>query len=122
MDDEHDLRLLLRLHLESVGYEVTEASDAIVAGHLILKNARGFDLLIADAHLPYINGIEFAAAVIADMTLPPLPIILITGHETLLDRADRLGVPCLLKPFSADTLLELVAKNVAPKPLAAQSG
>lgn len=107
------MRVLLRLHLENVGYKVTEAADAIAAGHLFIKNAQGFDLLIADAHLPYISGIEFAAAVIADTTLPPLPMILITGHQDLIDRADRLGVPCLLKPFSADTLLELVAKNLS---------
>src|SRR5438270_6898238 len=122
VDDEQGIRQLLRLHLENAGYEVTEAPDAVVAGQLLIKNPRGFDLLIVDAHLPYMTGIDFAAALIADMTLPPLPIVLITGHQDLVNRADLLDVPCLVKPFKTDTLLEVIEKSLAPKPLPSDAG
>lgn len=116
VDDDQAIRELLQLHLKNAGYEVVGAPDAVVAGQLLVKNARGFDLLIVDAHLPYMTGIDFAAAVIADQTLPALPIVLITGHEDLVSRADLLDVPCLLKPFSTDTLLEVIAKSLASRP------
>ena len=113
VDDEQAIRELLRLHLENAGYRVIDAPDAVVGGKLLIRNARELDLLIVDAHLPYMTGIDFAAAVIADMTLPPLPIVLITGHQDLVSRADVLDVPCLVKPFSADALLEVIAKSLA---------
>lgn len=113
VDDEPAIRELLRLHLQNAGYEVVEATDAVVAGKMILAKAWRIDLLIVDAHMPYMTGIDFAAAVIADTTLPPVPIILITGHSALAERADTLGVPCLTKPFTADTLAATVAKTLA---------
>ena len=113
VDDEPAIRELLRLHLQNAGYEVVEANDAVVAGKMILAKAWRIDLLVVDAHMPYMTGIDFAAAVIADTTLPPVPIILITGHSALAERADVLGVPCLMKPFTADTLAATVAKTLA---------
>ena len=113
VEDEKPIRELLRLHLENEGYEVVEAADAVVAGKMLLAKAWRIDLLFIDAHMPYMTGIDFAAAVIADTTLPVVPIILITGHNELAERADVLGVPCLLKPFTADTLAAAVGKTLA---------
>ena len=113
VDDEKAIRELLTLHLRNEGYEVVEAADAVVAGKMVLAGAWRIDLMIVDAHMPYLTGIDFCAAVIADTTLPPVPIILITGHDQLADRADALGVPCLMKPFTADTLAAAVAKTLA---------
>jgi len=113
VDDEPAIRGLLRLHLQNDGHEVVEAPDALVAGKMILAKAWRIDLLIVDAHMPYMNGIDFAAAVIGDTTLPPVPIILITGHNDLAERADVLRVPCLVKPFTAATLATIVGKTLA---------
>ena len=113
VEDEKPIRELLRLHLENEGYEVVEAADAFVAGKMLLAKAWRIDLLIVDAHMPYMTGIDFAAAVLADTTLPVVPIILITGHKDLVARADVLGVPCLLKPFTADALAAAVGKTLA---------
>ena len=113
VDDESPIRELLRLHLQNAGYEVIEAADAVVAGKMVLAGAWKIDLMIVDAYMPYMSGIDFAAAVIADTTLPPVPIILITGRNELAERADALGVPCLTKPFTADTLAAMVARTLA---------
>ena len=121
VDDEPAIRELLRLHLQNEGYEVVEAVDAVVAGKMILAKAWRIDLLIVDAHMPYLTGIDFAAAVLADTTLPPVPIILITGHDQLAERADSLGVPCLTKPFAADALIGAVKKTLAGRPPAAEA-
>lgn len=113
VDDERAIRELLHLHLQNEGHEVIEANDAVVAGRMLLDPAAKIDLLIVDAQMPYMTGIDFAAAVIADSTLPPVPIILITGHTDLATRADVLDIPCLTKPFSADALMSVVEKCIA---------
>lgn len=115
VEDERPVRELLQVHLQNAGYGVVAAPDAVVAGHLLVSDAAKFDLVIIDAHLPYLSGIEFASVLIADSSIPPLPIILITGHEELASRADILDVPCLIKPFSADELLAIVERNIVAR-------
>jgi DNA-binding response OmpR family regulator len=112
VEDEAAIRDLLRIHLQNAGYETIGAADAVDAGRLFLEAAGSIDLVIVDAQLPYMNGIDFIAALIADTTLRSVPIILITGHERLAMRAEILDVPCLVKPFSVDDLIQLVEKTI----------
>lgn len=116
VEDELAIRDLLRIHLQNAGYEVISAADAVDAGRFFLGGAGSIDLMIVDAQLPYMSGIDFVSALIADTTLPAVPIILITGHERFVMRAAILDVPCLVKPFSAADLIELVDKTLAPAP------
>lgn len=113
VEDDRSLRELLRVHLANAGYHVLVAQDPVAAGPLLLQRAGEIDLAIVDAQLPYMSGIELVATLIADTTLPSIPAILITGHEHLVAGAEKLGVPCLLKPFMVDDLLALVRETVA---------
>src|SRR6185436_11835005 len=113
VEDDRAVRELLQLHLTNAGYEAVLAADALVAAHILLEDPKGVDLLLVDAKLPYMSGIEFVSTVIADSTLPSIPVILITGHEELASRADLLDVPCLVKPFTAERLLARVEKSLA---------
>src|SRR4051812_1188234 len=112
IEDEPAIRDLLRIHLENAGYEAIGTADAVDAGRIFIEAAGTIDLFIVDAQLPYMNGLEFISALIADTTLPAVPIILITGHERFVMRAAMLDVPCLVKPFSADDLIDLVKKTM----------
>jgi two-component system phosphate regulon response regulator PhoB len=113
VEDDRAVRELLQGHLQNAGYDVVAVADAVLAGQALLKAASSIDLLIVDAELPYLSGIEFVSTLIADTTLPSVPMILITGHEHLANRAEILEVPCLMKPFSADELIGLVEKSIA---------
>src|SRR3954471_3258603 len=108
VEDELAIRDLLRIHLQNAGYEAIVAADAVDAGRLFLEIKDGIDLIIVDAQLPYMSGIEFASTLMADTTLPAVPIILITGHERFVMRAAMLDLPCLVKPFSVVDLVSLV--------------
>lgn len=114
VEDDRALRELLRVHLANAGYDVLLAPDPVAAGPVLLQRAGEIALAIVDAQLPYMSGIELVATLIADTTLPPIPALLITGHEHLVAGAEKLGVPCLLKPFRVDDLLALVREAVAP--------
>lgn len=59
------------------------------------------------------SGVEFVSALVAEPALPWVPVIFITGREELLERALALGSACLVKPFLADRLIELVERVLA---------
>ena len=111
VDDDESLRELLRLHLSSAGYDVRVAEDAISAGYMVLKSPP--DLIISDVNMPHMDGFEFVAALKADKTLPPIPVIFLTSMEEGDHRGKALGaVGYVTKPVRADRLLSLVAKHV----------
>jgi DNA-binding response OmpR family regulator len=114
VEDDASLRELLRVHLVNAGCEVVLAEDAVTAGPVLVGRHAAIDLAIVDAQLPYLGGLELVATMMADTSVPAIPFIVITGHQDLLAKAERLGVPCLLKPFSTDDLLQLVRLALAP--------
>jgi len=112
VDDDDSIRELMRLHLSAAGYEVHVASDAIMAGHLVLRSAP--DLIITDISMPYMTGFEFVEALKADKSLPYIPVIFLTSMEDGDHRGKELGaVGYITKPVRADRLLALVAEHVA---------
>ena len=108
VEDDESMRDLLRLHLGNAGYQVTLAEDATVAGRSLLASPP--DLVIADIHLPFLNGLEFASLLLADTTVPNVPVVLISAHEHYRQRAEALGMTFLLKPIPKAQLLETVEK------------
>ena len=111
VDDDDNIRELLRLHLSAAGYSVHVAPDAIAAGYLVLRSPP--DLIISDINMPHMDGFEFLAALKADTTLPRIPVILLTSNDEGDDRGKELGaVGYLTKPVRADKLLQMVAKHV----------
>jgi DNA-binding response OmpR family regulator len=110
-ESDRAMRELLRLHLQNFGFNVVLAPDALVAGRTLLEGSPRIDLLIVDAQLPYMSGIDFVSALIADSSLPFIPTIIIAPNDELARRADALDVPILVAPFSAEDLLAVVASD-----------
>ena len=112
VDDDANVRELLRLHLGSAGYEVEAAADGIQAGYAVLR--RRPDLIICDVNMPHMDGFEFVAALNADATIPRIPVVFLTTFEEGDQHGKALGVAGYLnKPIRADRLLALVAQHVA---------
>ena len=107
-DDEPAIRELLKLHLTAEGYEVVLAEDAFAARRLLYQAAP--DVMVVDAHMPYVSGVEFVATLVAERSLPWVPVIFITGREELVAAATPLAAACLVKPFVAARLLELIER------------
>jgi len=111
VDDDENIRDLLRLHLSAAGYDVHVAQDAISAGYMVLRGPP--DLIISDVNMPHMDGFEFIAALKADKSLPYIPVIFLTTEEEGDLRGKELGaVGYVTKPVRADRLLSLVAKHV----------
>jgi DNA-binding response OmpR family regulator len=108
VDDEPQIRELLKLQLEDAGYKVVLADGARTAARLV-REARP-DVMIVDAHMPYVSGLDFVSALITDSSVPWVPVIFMTGRSDLRGHAEALGSACLVKPFLAPRLIELVER------------
>ena len=108
IDDDPCLRELLHLHLAGAGYRVRLAADGIQGGYAILESAP--DLLIVDIKMPYLDGLQLMATVVADATIPIFPFIFLSSDEERMDFGMTLGAASYLrKPVVKGRLLEAVA-------------
>src|SRR5581483_1939390 len=112
IDDDPDIRDLVKTTLESAGHEVWVAAD----GHQGVQQCRSVqpDLAITDLFMPEQEGIETIKQL--RMEFPDLRIVAISGKPTagtMLAVAKRLGAhAALAKPFMADELLKLVEETL----------
>lgn len=111
------MRDLLRLHLRLAGYEVQVAEDALVAGRMVLQSPP--DLVLVDVEMPYMNGVEFVATLVADQTLPCIPVIFLTALPHFEERAAELGAGYIQKPCLSADLLNAVEQRLARLPVTA---
>jgi len=113
VDDDEDIRLLVRKHLYDAGYDVQVAEDAIVAGKMIVDHAP--DLLILDVNMPYMDGFQFAEAIRFDPDIPYFPVIFLTVRDDGRDRAQALGaVAYIEKPVTGQQIVEVVRRFLRP--------
>lgn len=107
VDDSPAVRTLMRRHFEHNGLDVCgEASDGVEA----LERAQQLSpsLIVMDFSMPRMNGLEAASALKKKM--PHVPIILFTGHESLVSipDANKAGVSAIIFKFQAHNLLPQV--------------
>ncbi len=104
VEDEAEVRRIIRLQLTELGYAVLEAADGLEARSL-LENVPDIALLVTDTVMPGgINGRELAAH--ARLLRPQLPILLITGYaaDDALEEVAELEIAILRKPFDRAAL------------------
>lgn len=112
VDDDPNMRELLRIHLSNAGYDVNVARDGVEAGYGVLRSRP--DLIISDVNMPHLDGFEFIAAMREEAEFRSIPVIFLTSAAEGEYRGKELGaVGYVAKPVRADKLLSLVAANVA---------
>ncbi len=122
VEDEPEIRALLRYNLEAVGYRVTEAHDGDEA-ELLLKEQPP-DLLLLDWMLPEMSGIELLRRVRRWPSTQKLPVIVVTARSEEADRVrafDTGADDLVVKPFSVNELIvrvEAVLRRATPTKLA----
>jgi len=111
LEDEEIMRDLLRIHLTNAGYEVLVAEDAVVAGHLLMKERP--NLILTDIEMPFMDGLEFVRALKSDAAVSAIPVIFLSSRSDFEDRCKELGaVAFFKKPVLAHSLLAAVAEHV----------
>jgi two-component system chemotaxis response regulator CheY len=113
VDDEPDVRKVVRMTLEKAGYDVIEAEDGEKAIEAIKadENPLLLDVIICDIRMPKINGVE--AINYFQQQWPRVPLIVLTGFPDM-DMATgflKKGiVDYLVKPVEKEKLIGSVAK------------
>ena len=104
VDDEPDLRSLLRILLKNKGFEVLEAASGEEAVALVRSEPR-IDLVIMDIMMPGLNGVQACAEIRKFSTVP---MLFLTAKSQLADKAEAYacgGDDYLAKPFSQNELM-----------------
>ena len=115
VEDQPDIRKLIRMTLEFEDYEIHEAADG--AFGLRMASAVGPDLVLLDVMMPgELDGLQVCQRIKSDPKLAGLKVVLLTARGQARDRdAGQLAGAddYLVKPFSPLQLIETIERLVA---------
>jgi diguanylate cyclase (GGDEF)-like protein len=106
VDDDPDIRDVLKLTLAEENYEVLEAEDGEKALQLI--KAKSPSLVLLDYKIPKVDGREVCRRIRKDILLRHLPIIMVTGKGDINDKVGGIDAGAddyVVKPFEPKELL-----------------
>lgn len=105
-DDDSDILDVIRITLETEGYEVIEAHDGEEAVAMIKKSTP--DLLITDFKMPKMCGDEVCRILKQDILIQHMPIIILTGKGEIIDKVQGISAGAddyIVKPFEPQELV-----------------
>ena len=109
VDDEDGLRSLVRMTLDSEGYQILEAQEG---GHALeLARAHHPDLVLLDVMLPDLSGFEICRQIKSDPLMASTTVLMLTAkaQESDLGEAEAAGADgYFVKPFSPIALMQRV--------------
>ena len=108
IDDDKNIREVVKLYLRKEGYEVTEAADGAIGVDLFF--GKQYDLVILDIMMPVQDGIETIKQIRAKSNVP---VIMLTAKGETFDKVLALELGAddyIVKPFDPK---ELVARVTA---------
>ena len=111
VEDDEDVRTLVKATLADMNYQVISASDGPSALE-ILRSDRHIDLLFTDVVMPGgMSGLQLAEQ--ARRSRPDMPVLLTSGYnEEFVSARPAFGanLPLIRKPFRRRELGETIAK------------
>jgi diguanylate cyclase (GGDEF)-like protein len=106
VDDDPDIRDILKLTLSEENYDVIEAGDGEEALKII--GTKPLDLVLLDFRIPKVDGREVCRRIKKDLLLRHLPIIMVTGKGDISDKVGGIDAGAddyIVKPFEPKELL-----------------
>ncbi|MEX0706018.1 MAG: response regulator, partial [Nitriliruptoraceae bacterium] len=100
VDDDDDIRTVLRIVLELEGMEVVTACDGVEG--LEVAHAQRPDAVLLDVNMPRMNGMQMLAALREDPALGHLPVLMLTARAETDDAVEALRAGAddhIAKPF-----------------------
>jgi two-component system chemotaxis response regulator CheY len=121
VDDEPDIRKVVKMTLNKAGYDVLEAENGEKAIEVINtgENRLMLDVIICDIRMPKINGAE--AIAYFQREYPRVPLIVLTGFpdtEMATSFLRQGVVDYLVKPVEGEKLKATVARAMDQRELA----
>jgi signal transduction histidine kinase len=111
VDDEPDIAVILKLHLNEVGYLTDWAADGETGLNLLRSNAYAVALL--DVRMPEISGIEVLRRMRAENSDAAVIMMTAHGSENMVAECMKLGAAdYVAKPFDIDDLLQRIERAI----------
>ena len=111
VDDSLSMRQMVAHTLQQAGHAVREASNGREA--LTAARAARVDLVVTDVNMPEMDGISLVRALRAEPSYKYTPILVLTTESGDAKKQEGKAAGAtgwLVKPFSPDQLLKVVAK------------
>ncbi len=122
IEDQPDIRRLIRMTLEFKGYAVIEADDG--ESGVRMARERKPDLILMDVMMPGMDGITASRVLAEDEGTAHIPIVMLSalGRASDIDAGLETGVRAyLVKPFSPWELISLVSQLTQSQPQSSAS-
>ena len=105
IDDEPDVRWLIRMSLERAGHEVIDAEDGLRGIAVAMKQRP--DIIVLDLMMPVMDGYGVLAELAKDPRTASVPVVVLSA-KAIPDEADRASAAgarrFVEKPFDPDEL------------------
>jgi DNA-binding response OmpR family regulator len=116
VEDQPDIRKLIRMTLEFEAYEIAEAPDG-TQGLLMAEEFKP-DLMLLDVMMPgEIDGLQVCQRIKANSALAHIKVVLLTARGQASDLNAGQGVGAdeyLVKPFSPLQLIDTIERLMPP--------
>ena len=108
VEDEDEVRKVIKEILEEKGYQVLMTGDGEEALHLLKERAGEVDLVLADLVMPRMGGKDLYEK--AKKRYPRIPFLFMSGYspEVHRDFITQAGTEYIQKPFSPTDLLRKI--------------
>lgn len=111
VEDEPDLRQILKMHITAMGFDVLDCEDGSKALDLLEKEA--VDVIISDMVMPKTNGIELLSELRARGSSIPFIILSAFSEKEMIIESLSLGIfDYIEKPFDAASTRALLLEAV----------
>jgi CheY-like chemotaxis protein len=115
VDDDPDIRELMKIFLEADGYRVDLAADGIGALEQLHAGAHPA-LILLDLMMPRMDGEQFMKE-IRGTRFAKIPIVVISGHSAVRRKTREFeAVSFLMKPVEFNELIKTVRRFAAARP------
>jgi CheY-like chemotaxis protein len=107
VEDDLDIREVMRMVLEASGYQVLEAGDGAEA--LVVARAHRPRLILLDLMMPGMDGFQFRESQLRDPAIATIPVVIVSGGGAVPQKAAELGAAgYLVKPTDLQRLLAVM--------------
>ena len=111
VEDDHDMREVLRLALEIRGYSVEEAAEGEEA-LAVLRKRPACCLILLDLMMPGMNGWQFRKTQLESPVLAEIPVVVLSAMREACSHASELrAAACLTKPVDMEHLIAETARH-----------
>jgi CheY-like chemotaxis protein len=118
IDDDPEIRSLVRSALEIAGHDVVAAENGMEAAELLGAVKRPPDVFVCDVAMPVVDGFTFARMIKRDKTLRTVPIIFLSARTRPDDIVSGIALGArhyVQKPFRIAELVDKVARAIGAK-------